>query len=122
MLEADHGLGVAPNNPFLKSTSQPWGRVPNQFSVDPGTATVTFQNMENFSLDLRPVPPPGRSLSPDDARISSVWTRAESRHDYPLGLCDAAGELDGGDSDSSTSDAAWATGGSGSRSTLTSKF
>ncbi len=53
MLEADHGLGINPNSPFLLSTEQPWGRYANQFSVEPDTATVTFQNMENFSLDLR---------------------------------------------------------------------
>jgi hypothetical protein len=53
MLLGDHGLGLPPTNPFLMSTQQPWGRVPNQFVVDPDTATVTFLNMENFSLDLR---------------------------------------------------------------------
>lgn len=52
LLEADHGLGLPQNAPFLAANQQPWGRLPGQFSVDPDTATVTFHNMENFSLDL----------------------------------------------------------------------
>ncbi len=52
MLMGDHGAGLQANNPFLLANQQPWGRVPGQFTVDPDTATVTFQNMENFSLDL----------------------------------------------------------------------
>ena len=56
-LEADHGTGVQPNDPFLRG-DEPAGRARLQFSVDPDAATVTFLNMENFSLDLR------RALSP----------------------------------------------------------
>lgn len=52
MLMADHGVGFNANSAFLRSNQQPWGRLPNQFTVDPDTATVTFNNMENFSLDL----------------------------------------------------------------------
>ena len=52
MIEADHGIGFVPTSPGLMANQQPWGRVPNQFVVDPDTATVTFLNMENFSLDL----------------------------------------------------------------------
>lgn len=52
MLNADHGIGFNANSAFIRATQQPWGRLPNQFSVDPDTATVTFNNMENFSLDL----------------------------------------------------------------------
>lgn len=51
-IQGNHGLGFVPNSPGLLSTQQPWGRVPGQFAVDPDTATVTFQNMENFALDL----------------------------------------------------------------------
>ncbi|MGV3721279.1 MAG: hypothetical protein ACO1SX_10265, partial [Actinomycetota bacterium] len=58
MVAADHGIGFNPNSAFIRSTQQPWGRVPNQFVVDPDTATVTFQNMENFSLDLNLVESP----------------------------------------------------------------
>lgn len=52
MLAADHGIGYNSNSPFIRANQQPWGRLPNQFSVDPDTGTVTFLNMENFSLDL----------------------------------------------------------------------
>ena len=52
MLNADHGVGFNAASPFIRSTQQPWGRLPNQFTVDPDTASVTFNNMENFSLDL----------------------------------------------------------------------
>jgi len=63
MVAADHGIGYNPNSPFIRSTQQPWGRVPNQFVVDPDTATVTFQNMENFSLDLSSVASPESLLA-----------------------------------------------------------
>lgn len=53
MLEADHGAAVPQQVKGLLADQQPWGRVPGQFTVDPDTATVTFLNMENFSLDLR---------------------------------------------------------------------
>ncbi|MBM3458257.1 MAG: hypothetical protein FJX77_06970, partial [Armatimonadetes bacterium] len=56
-LEADHGAGVQPNDPFLRY-DEPAGRQRQQFSVDPDTGTVTFLNMENFSLDL------SRAVSP----------------------------------------------------------
>jgi len=52
MLNADHGVGYNANSPYIRSTQQPWGRLPNQFTVDPDTASITFNNMENFSLDL----------------------------------------------------------------------
>lgn len=63
MLEADHGVAVPQNNPGLLASSQPWGRVPNQFVVDPDTKTVTFLNMENFSLDLSRAVPPAQLLA-----------------------------------------------------------
>jgi hypothetical protein len=52
MLEADHGQGFQPTSRFLLSEQQPYGRAPFQFRVDPDTMTITFENMENFSLDM----------------------------------------------------------------------
>jgi hypothetical protein len=51
MLMGDHGIAL-PQNKFVLSSQQPWGRVQNQFVLDPDTGVVTFLNMENFSLDL----------------------------------------------------------------------
>ncbi|HTE19707.1 MAG TPA: hypothetical protein VK689_15180, partial [Armatimonadota bacterium] len=62
MLQADHGVGFIPTSPFILANTQPFGRVPGQFVVDPDTSTVTFLNMENFSLNLNNV------ISPAEAR------------------------------------------------------
>lgn len=68
MLEADHGVGVNPQSPWLLASQQPWGRVSNQFTVDPSTMTVTFLNMENFSLNLR------AALSPSELMARGIDT------------------------------------------------
>jgi hypothetical protein len=60
MIEGDHGSNFNPTSPFLMASMQPWGRLPNQFVVDPDTSTVTFLNMENFSLNLNLVRSPGQ--------------------------------------------------------------
>jgi len=68
MLQADHGVAVPQNNRGLMADQQPYGRMPNQFVVDPDTSTVTFLNMENFSLDL------SKAISPFQAAALGVNT------------------------------------------------
>ncbi|MFN3648088.1 MAG: hypothetical protein ACK47B_00800 [Armatimonadota bacterium] len=62
-IQADHGVGVNPNDPYLFAEQQPWGRYPNQFSVDPDTGVVTFLNMENFSLNLQNMVSPAQAAA-----------------------------------------------------------
>ena len=57
VIEGDHGVGIQQTpqgRSGIKAIRPPFGRVPGQFTVDPDTATVTFQNMENISLTLSP--------------------------------------------------------------------
>jgi len=68
VLAADHGLSIVPTSPGVMANQQPWGRVPGQFSVDPDTGSVTFHNMENFSLDL------ANALSPQQLLALGVDT------------------------------------------------
>lgn len=68
VIEGDHGLGILPNNPGIMATQQPWGRAPNQFTVDPDTGTLTFLNMENIALDL------SQALSPAECLMAGIDT------------------------------------------------
>lgn len=64
VLRGDHGAGVTPNSQGIMSHTSPFGRAPEQFLVDPDTGTATFQNMENFALDL------SQALSPAQAQAT----------------------------------------------------
>ncbi len=63
VLEGDHGVGIQQTAggvmSGIKANLPPFGQLPNQFSVNPDTGVVTFNNMLNISLDL------GQALSPE---------------------------------------------------------
>ena len=70
VVRADHGLGIVVGSasPGIMSNQQPWGRVPNQFTVDTDTGTLTFLNMENVALNL------SSALSPQQCAALGVDT------------------------------------------------